>query len=128
MSENICETRPPNISRIANPKLLFFAKFSFFSKHSLAPRQRNFNFPYRPPVPCRYYYTSIVETKYQKIFAKLDLQISAELPNTKQLFFAKITFFENDRLAPRQRNFNTDPPGLLSNIYYYTSIVKTKCR
>ena len=44
MSKNICKTRSPNISRIAKPKLLFFAKITFLSEHSLASRQRNFRF------------------------------------------------------------------------------------
>ena len=109
-----------------NPKLLFFAKITFLREHSLAPRQRSFDID--PPGLSRYYYyTSTVQTKCQETFAKLDLQISAELPNSKPLFFAKITFLREHSLAPRQRSCNIDPPGL-SRYYYYTSIVQTKCQ
>ena len=77
----------------------------------LAPYQRNFNID--PPGLSRYYYyTSVVNAKCQKTFAKLDLQISAELPNTKPLFFAKITFLREHGLVPRQRSCNINPPGL----------------
>ena len=113
-------------AELPNPKLLFVAKIPFSSKHSLAPRQRTFNID--PPGLNRYYcYTSIVQTKRQKTFAKLDLQISAELPNPKLLFVAKIPFLSEHSLAPRQRTFNIDPPGL-NRYYCYTLIVETKCQ
>ena len=75
--------------------------------HSLVPRQRSFNID-SPGLSRYYYYASTVQTKCQKTFAKLDLQISAELPNTKPLFFAKITFLREHSLVPRQRNFRFD--------------------
>ena len=113
-------------AELPNPKLLFFAKITFLREHGLAPRQRSFNVD--PPGLSRYYdYASTVQTKCQKTFAKLDLQISAELPNTKLLFFAKITFLREHGLAPRQRSCNIDPPGL-SRYYDYTSTVQTKCQ
>ena len=113
-------------AELPNPKLLFFAKITFLREHSLAPRQRSCNID--PPGLSRYYdYTSIVQTKCQNTFAKLDLQISAELPNPKLLFFAKITFLREHSLVPRQRSCNIDPPGL-SRYYDYTSIVQTKCQ
>ena len=113
-------------AELPNPKPLFFAKITFLREHSLAPRQRSCNID--PPSLSRYYdYTSIAQTKCQETFAKLDLQISAELPNTKLLFFAKITFLREHSLAPRQRSCNIDPPGL-SRYYDYTSIVQTKCQ
>ena len=113
-------------AELPNTKLLFFAKITFLREHSLVPRQRSCNID--PPGLSRYYYyTTIAETKCQKTFAKLDLQISAELPNTKPLFFAKITFLREHSLAPRQRSCNIDPPGL-SRYYYYTTIVETKCQ
>ena len=59
---------------------------------SLAPRQRNFNID-PTGLSQYYYYTSIVKAKCKKTFAKLDLQISAELPNPKLLFFAKNLMF-----------------------------------
>ena len=96
------------------------------SKHSLAPRQRTFNI--NPPGLSRYYYYALItNANCQKTFAKLDLQISAELPNPKRLSFAKITFLSKHSLVPRQRSFNIDPPGL-SRYYYYTSTVKAKCQ
>ena len=92
---------------LPNTKPLFFAKITFLREHSLAPRQRSCNID--PPGLSRYYdYTSTVQTKCQKTFAKLDLQLSAELPNTKLLFFAKITFSREHSLAPRRRNFRFD--------------------
>ena len=113
-------------AELPNPKLQFIAKMPLSSKHSLASHQRNFNID--PPGLSRYYYyTLITNAKSQKTFAKLDLQISAELPNPKLLFFAKIPFLSKHSLAPRQRNFNIDPPGL-SRYYYYTSTVKPKCQ
>ena len=113
-------------AELPNPKLLVFAKITFLREHSLAPRQRSCNID--PPGLSRYYdYASTVQTKCQKTFAKLDLQISAELPNTKLLFFAKITFLREHSLAPRQRSCNIDPPGL-SRCYDYTSTVQTKCQ
>ena len=98
----------------------------FLSTDSLAPRLRTFNID--PPGLSQYYYsTSIVETKCQKTFAKLDLQISAELPNPELVFFAKTPILSKRNLAHHLRNFNNDPPGL-SQYYYSTSIVETKCR
>ena len=113
-------------AELPNTKLLFFAKITFLREHSLVPRQRSCNID--PPGLSRYYdYTSTVQTKCQQTFAKLDLQISAELPNTKPLFFAKITFLREHGLVPRQRSFNIDLPGL-SGCYDYTSIVQTTCQ
>ena len=113
-------------AELPNPKPLFFAKITFLREHSLVPRQRSCNID--PPGLSRYYdYTSTVQTKCQKTFAKLDLQISAELPNPKLLFFAKITFLREHSLAPRQRSCNIDPPGL-SRYYHYASTVQTKCQ
>ena len=113
-------------AELPNPKLLFFAKITFLSEHSLASRQRSCNID--PPGLSRYYYyASTIKTKCQRTFAKLDLQISAELPNPKLLFFVKITFLREHSLAPRQRSCNIDPPGL-SRYYYYASIVQTKCQ
>ena len=109
-----------------NPKLLFSAKIPFLGKHSLAPRQRNFNMD-RPGLSRYYYYTSAIKTKCQKTFAKLDLQISAEWPNPKLLFFAKIPFLSEHSLAPRRRNFNIDPQGL-SQYCYYTLLTNAKCQ
>ena len=113
-------------TELPNPKLLFVAKIPFLSKHSVAPRQRTFNIA--PPGLSPYYcYTSIVETERQKTFAKLDPQITAELPNPKLLFVAKIPFLSEHSLAPRQRTFNIDLPGL-NRYYCYTLIVETKCQ
>ena len=113
-------------AELPNPTLLFFAKITFLREHGLVPRQRNYNID--PPGLSRYYYyTSIVQTTCQKTFAKLDLQISAELPNPTLLFFAKITFLREHGLVPRQRSCNIDPPGL-SRYYYYTSTVQTQCQ
>ena len=98
-------------AELPNPKPLFFAKITFLREHGLAPRQRSCNIDL-PGLSRYYYYASTVQTKCQKTFAKLDLQISAELPNPKPLFFAKITFSRKHSLAPRQRSCNIDPPGL----------------
>ena len=113
-------------AELPNPKLLFFAKITFLREHSLAPRQRSCNID--PPGLSRYYYYALItNAKCQKTFAKLDLQISAELPNPKPLFFAKITFLREHSLVPRQRTFNIDPPGL-SRYYYYALITNAKCQ
>ena len=113
-------------AELPNPKLLFFEKIPVFSKRCFASRQLTFNID--PPGLSQYYcYTSIVETKCRKTFAKLDLQISAELPNSTLLFCLKIPVLKKHSLAPRQLTFNIDPPGL-GQYYYSTSIVETKCQ